>query len=80
MSFEISLTNVKSIAKNLKAELSERGFDLKYAYSLEILSKVLGFRNWNTLLAELNKIPQPSAEGAVLDVQEDVWWKNLRFR
>ena len=71
MSFEISLYNVKSIAKNLKAELSERGFEVKYADSLEILAKELGFRNWNTFLADLNKPPRVSAEGSVDAAQDD---------
>lgn len=54
MSIEVSPSNIKAYAKNLKAALSDYDLDLKHSQSLEILSKTFGYRDWNTLSAKLN--------------------------
>ncbi len=45
MSIEVSPSNIKSIAKNLKAALSDYDLDLKHSQSLEILFKAFGYKD-----------------------------------
>ena len=58
MPTEVSLSNVKSLAKNLKSALDDYDVDLKHSQLLHILAKTLGYKNWNTLLAILENKAQ----------------------
>jgi rod shape-determining protein MreB and related proteins len=67
MSIEVSASNIKSIAKNLKAALSDYKLDLKHSHCLEILSKAFGYKDWNTLSAKLNGASQSQTEERLVD-------------
>ena len=67
MSIEVSAFNIKSFAKNLKAVLSDYKLDLKHSHCLEILSKTLGYKDWNTLSAKLNGASQSQTEERLVD-------------
>jgi len=67
MSIEVSSSNIKSIAKNLKGALSDYKLDLKHSQSLEILSKAFGYKDWNTLSAKLNGTLQSQNETPLKD-------------
>ena len=67
MSIEVSASNIKSIAKNLKAALSDYKLDLKHSQSLEILSNAFGYKDWNTLSAKLNGTSQTQSENHLND-------------
>ncbi len=56
MPIEISPSNIKSIAKNLKTALLEYNLELKHSQSFEILANALGYKDWNTLSAKINEI------------------------
>ncbi|WP_310621370.1 glyoxalase superfamily protein [Flexibacterium corallicola] len=59
-----SVQELKEQAKRLRAELQDRGVRLGHSQSLEILSKQLGFKNWNTLHAKAGNGSRPIAVGA----------------
>lgn len=42
----------KAMAKTLRAELTARGIDLPHSTCLEVVSRQLGYANWNTALAK----------------------------
>ncbi len=59
MPTKITLSNVKIIASSLRSALADYDIEVKHSQSLHILSKALGYNNWNTLLAKLKR-PLPS--------------------
>ena len=68
----------KKVNKNLKKELSEMGFDISNQSCLNLLSKSLGYQNYNTYLAlnpEIQKIDRIS----IKDYLTDETIKYLRF-
>jgi hypothetical protein len=68
----------KKVNKNLKKELSEMGFDISNQSCLNLLSKSLGYQNYNTYLAlnpEIHKIDRIS----IKDYLTDETIKYLRF-
>ncbi|WP_053998547.1 glyoxalase superfamily protein [Ahrensia marina] len=46
-----TLNQAKSMAANLRASLSVDGVDISHSKSLEMISKVLGHKDWNTASA-----------------------------
>ncbi|MCK9373626.1 MAG: glyoxalase superfamily protein [Sulfuricurvum sp.] len=48
-----SIEHIKNCAKVLKNELKTVGISIKHGHSLEISSKILGFKNWDTASAIL---------------------------
>lgn len=68
----------KKVNKNLKKELSEMGFDISNQSCLNLLSKSLGYQNYNTYLAlnpEIQKIDRIS----IKDYLTNETIKYLRF-
>lgn len=60
----------KKVNKNLKKELSEMGFDISNQSCLNLLSKSLGYQNYNTYLAlnpEIQKIDRISIKDYLTD-------------
>lgn len=56
------MTNVdqaKSMARQLRAALSSDGIDVSHSKSLELVSKALGFRDWNTAVATFDPDRSP---------------------
>lgn len=47
----------KALARTLRQALSERGIDLSHGDSLECVARQLGWRDWNTLSAHLDRKP-----------------------
>ncbi len=64
MPIEVTSQSIKSIAKNLKSVLSDYSLEIKHSQSLEIISKVFGYRDWNTLSAKLKETPRIPATHA----------------
>ncbi len=50
----------KTAAKNLKAEVAKLGIDLSHGASLNLLSRALGFRDYNTIVPEMKKYEENS--------------------
>lgn len=53
---------IKHLAKNLKKELKNFGIDLSHTASLNTVSRVLGFANYNTYKAILDKKTPPKQD------------------
>lgn len=53
-----SLNEVKARAGKLREVLSDMGHQLKHSDTLEVISKVVGYTDWNTYSAELAKEQQ----------------------
>lgn len=68
----------KKVNKNLKKELSEMGFDISNQSCLNLLSKSLGYQNYNTYLA-LNPDIQKIDRISIKDYLRDETIKYLRF-
>ncbi len=47
----------KALAKSLREALSERRIDITHSDSLECVARQLGWRDWNTLVAQLDRKP-----------------------
>jgi len=72
-----TLEEIKSRAQKLRAVMSANGNPLKHSQSLEVVSQLDGFADWNTYSAFLNKsqslLPLPAdwfATGDNLEVYE----------
>ena len=55
--------DAKTMAQTLRDALSERNASLTHAESLELIAKVFGVRDWNTLSAEIQAGGTPSRTG-----------------
>ena len=49
--------NAKAMAKTLRESLAERSFQISHSESLEVISHVLGAKNWQTLSAAIEADP-----------------------
>jgi ATP-dependent Lon protease len=59
--------NAKAMAKTLREALAERSFKISHSESLELVSQVLGAKNWQTLSAAIEAddgLPAPAARPA----------------
>ena len=56
----ISLPELKSQAKSLRAALAETGQNVTHSQSLELLARQHGFRDWNTLHAKCGTAAPPA--------------------
>lgn len=54
----MSLSDLKTQAKSLRAALAKTGQTVTHSQSLELLAKQHGFRDWNTLHARLGNAKQ----------------------
>lgn len=52
-----SFPDPKPMAKALRSALEARGVELTHSEALELVAKQLGFDDWNTLSARLDRIP-----------------------
>lgn len=52
---EISIDNIKSTAKLLKVELKKYGVTVNHTQCLQIVSMLLGYKNWHVASAILKK-------------------------
>jgi hypothetical protein len=52
---EISIDNIKSTAKLLKVELKKYGVTVNHTQCLQIVSMLLGYKNWHVASAMLKK-------------------------
>ena len=59
--------NAKVMAQTLRDDLSEKSFTLSHSESLELVARMLGFRDWNVLAAriEAEHSSRPAEAGAV---------------
>ncbi|MGE8131413.1 glyoxalase superfamily protein [Methylobacterium sp. NPDC080182] len=53
----------KAMAKNLRQALAERRIEITHSDSLEFVARQLGWRDWNTLAARLDRPPLRMPEG-----------------
>ncbi len=53
------LATLKQQAKRLRAGLAEDGDFISHSESLELVARQYGYRDWNTLFAEIGNQPQP---------------------
>ena len=58
MRYNLSLDDAKAFAKRLSAFIGQSGCQLKHTQSLEAVAAMLGYRNFNTLRADL---PEPAS-------------------
>jgi ATP-dependent Lon protease len=52
--------DAKAMAQTLRQALKERSVSLTHSESLELISKVLGFADWNVLSARIQAAPSPT--------------------
>jgi len=55
----MSLSDLKTQAKSLRAALAANGQAVSHSQSLELMAKQHGFRDWNTLHARIETPPKP---------------------
>ena len=53
----------KAMAKNLRQALAERRIEITHSDSLECVARQFGWRDWNTLAAQLDRPPLRLPEG-----------------
>ena len=56
--------NAKAMAKTLREALAERSFQISHSESLELISSVLGAKNWQTLSAAIETAEHQTAPAA----------------
>lgn len=49
---------IKAEARRMHAKLKGEGIDKSHSHCLEILSNLLGFKNWNVLSALIDQDPE----------------------
>lgn len=57
MPIEVTSQNIKSFAKDLRSALLNLNIEIKHTQSLEIISRIFGYRDWNTISAKLKEPP-----------------------
>jgi uncharacterized protein len=55
--------DAKAMAQTLRDELKAKGVSLTHSDNLELVAKVLGFHDWNTLAAKIQSEDQVNAPG-----------------
>jgi uncharacterized protein len=53
--------NAKAMARTLRQALAERSWSISHSDSLELIARVLGSKNWQTLLAAIEADPDQAA-------------------
>jgi uncharacterized protein len=57
--------DAKAMAQTLREALNVKSVSLTHSESLELVAKVLGFRDWNVLAARIQESPPTAAETAI---------------
>ncbi|MEP0962152.1 MAG: glyoxalase superfamily protein [Roseobacter sp.] len=52
-----SIQQAKNQAKQLRSQMAAKGTQISHAKSLELISNQHGFRDWNTMIAEMSREP-----------------------
>jgi uncharacterized protein len=55
--------DAKAMAQTLREELKAKGVSLTHSDNLELVAKVLGFHDWNTLAAKIQSEGKPPDAG-----------------
>ncbi len=60
-----TITTLKSAARNLRVELAETGVVITHGRALELVARQLGYRAWNTTVADLAAAAAPDVASVV---------------